>query len=120
MWIEYTEPQHVSFVSSTRDTSQIPYLCAAIHRDTPPIIAQQVSLLFPGATSIEKYDLRTNGWTQVANMNGRRLQFGVAVIDDKLYVTRPPYYRSRSRHNVLNIFATFLAVKVKFLKPGSQ
>ncbi|XP_043918874.1 kelch-like protein 5 isoform X2 [Protopterus annectens] len=39
-----------------------------------------------GATSIEKYDLRTNTWTQVANMNGRRLQFGVAVLDDKLFV----------------------------------
>uniref|UniRef100_A0A2K6E7U4 Kelch like family member 5 n=1 Tax=Macaca nemestrina TaxID=9545 RepID=A0A2K6E7U4_MACNE len=39
-----------------------------------------------GATSIEKYDLRTNMWTPVANMNGRRLQFGVAVLDDKLYV----------------------------------
>ena len=41
---------------------------------------------FPGATTIEKYDLRTNTWTQVANMNGRRLQFGVAVIEDKLYI----------------------------------
>ncbi|XP_012499971.1 PREDICTED: kelch-like protein 5 isoform X2 [Propithecus coquereli] len=39
-----------------------------------------------GATSIEKYDLRTNMWTPVANMNGRRLQFGVAVLEDKLYV----------------------------------
>ncbi|XP_048386483.1 kelch-like protein 5 isoform X3 [Stegostoma tigrinum] len=39
-----------------------------------------------GATSIEKYDLRSNTWTHVANMNGRRLQFGVAVLDDKLYV----------------------------------
>ncbi|XP_018428311.1 PREDICTED: kelch-like protein 5 isoform X2 [Nanorana parkeri] len=39
-----------------------------------------------GATSIEKYDLRTNVWTPVAIMNGRRLQFGVAVLDDKLYV----------------------------------
>ncbi|XP_078258388.1 kelch-like protein 1 [Rhinoraja longicauda] len=39
-----------------------------------------------GATTIEKYDLRTNTWTQAGVMNGRRLQFGVAVIDDKLYV----------------------------------
>ncbi|XP_071981759.1 kelch-like protein 5 isoform X3 [Engystomops pustulosus] len=39
-----------------------------------------------GATSIEKYDLRINMWMPVANMNGRRLQFGVAVLDDKLYV----------------------------------
>ena len=39
-----------------------------------------------GATSIEKYCLRTNSWTQVGNMSGRRLQFGVAVLEDKLYV----------------------------------
>ncbi|KAM4695700.1 kelch-like protein 4 [Rhinophrynus dorsalis] len=39
-----------------------------------------------GATTIEKYDLRTNSWIQISTMNGRRLQFGVAVIDNKLYV----------------------------------
>ncbi|XP_067241699.1 kelch-like protein 4 isoform X2 [Chanodichthys erythropterus] len=39
-----------------------------------------------GSTTIEKYDLRTNKWIQVGIMNGRRLQFGVAVIDNKLYV----------------------------------
>ncbi|XP_078719374.1 kelch-like protein 5 isoform X3 [Lampetra fluviatilis] len=39
-----------------------------------------------GATSIERYDLRTNTWTQVAMLSGRRLQFGVAVLDDKVYV----------------------------------
>ncbi|XP_041358583.1 kelch-like protein 5 isoform X1 [Gigantopelta aegis] len=39
-----------------------------------------------GATSIEKYDLRTNTWVQIANMNGRRLQFGVAVLEEKLFV----------------------------------
>uniref|UniRef100_H3C549 Kelch-like family member 4 n=1 Tax=Tetraodon nigroviridis TaxID=99883 RepID=H3C549_TETNG len=39
-----------------------------------------------GSTTIEKYDLRTNTWVQVGAMNGRRLQFGVAVIDNKLYV----------------------------------
>ncbi|XP_006639441.1 kelch-like protein 1 isoform X1 [Lepisosteus oculatus] len=39
-----------------------------------------------GATTLEKYDLRTNTWTQAGIMNGRRLQFGVAVIDEKLYV----------------------------------
>ncbi|XP_002713031.1 kelch-like protein 1 [Oryctolagus cuniculus] len=39
-----------------------------------------------GATTIEKYDLRTNLWIQAGVMNGRRLQFGVAVIDDKLFV----------------------------------
>ncbi|XP_022079622.1 kelch-like protein 5 [Acanthaster planci] len=39
-----------------------------------------------GATSIEKYDLRTNTWTHIGNMSGRRLQFGVAVCHDKLFV----------------------------------
>lgn len=39
-----------------------------------------------GSTTIERYDLRTNTWVQVGVMNGRRLQFGVAVIDNKLYV----------------------------------
>ncbi|KAM5288170.1 kelch-like protein 1 isoform 1-T1 [Ctenodactylus gundi] len=39
-----------------------------------------------GATTIEKYDLRTNLWIQAGVMSGRRLQFGVAVIDDKLFV----------------------------------
>ncbi|XP_014810651.1 PREDICTED: kelch-like protein 4 isoform X2 [Calidris pugnax] len=39
-----------------------------------------------GTTTIEKYDLRTNSWEQIGTMNGRRLQFGVAVIDNKLYI----------------------------------
>ncbi|XP_046669511.1 kelch-like protein 5 [Homalodisca vitripennis] len=39
-----------------------------------------------GATSIEQYDLRANKWTHAANMPGRRLQFGVAVVEGKLYV----------------------------------
>ncbi|XP_063227513.1 kelch-like protein 5 [Bacillus rossius redtenbacheri] len=39
-----------------------------------------------GSISIEKYDLRTNCWSTVAKMSGRRLQFGVAVLDDRLYV----------------------------------
>ena len=39
-----------------------------------------------GATSIEKYDPRTNTWHQVASMNARRLQFGVAVVEGKLFV----------------------------------
>ncbi|KAF1486267.1 Kelch-like protein 4, partial [Eudyptula minor novaehollandiae] len=39
-----------------------------------------------GTTTIEKYDLRTNTWIQIGTMNGRRLQFGVAVIDNKLYI----------------------------------
>ncbi|KAG8508343.1 Kelch-like protein 4 [Galemys pyrenaicus] len=39
-----------------------------------------------GTITIEKYDLRTNSWLHIATMSGRRLQFGVAVIDNKLYV----------------------------------
>uniref|UniRef100_A0A672RMS2 Uncharacterized protein n=1 Tax=Sinocyclocheilus grahami TaxID=75366 RepID=A0A672RMS2_SINGR len=39
-----------------------------------------------GATSIEQYCLRRDTWRQVAVMSGRRLQFGVAVLDDRLYV----------------------------------
>ncbi|CAD7682381.1 unnamed protein product [Nyctereutes procyonoides] len=39
-----------------------------------------------GTTTIEKYDLRTNSWLHIGTMSGHRLQFGVAVIDNKLYV----------------------------------
>ncbi|XP_050701182.1 kelch-like protein 5 isoform X2 [Eriocheir sinensis] len=39
-----------------------------------------------GSTGIEKYDLRTNSWTSIGTMTGRRLQFGVAVLDRKLHV----------------------------------
>ncbi|XP_075395268.1 kelch-like protein 4 isoform X1 [Tenrec ecaudatus] len=39
-----------------------------------------------GTTTMEKYDLRTNSWLYIGTMNGRRLQFGVAVIDNKLIV----------------------------------
>ena len=39
-----------------------------------------------GAMSIERYDMRTNSWTQYASMSGRRLQFGVSVLDGKLFV----------------------------------
>ena len=42
--------------------------------------------LLPGATSIEQYCLRRDTWRQVATMCGRRLQFGVAVLDNRLYV----------------------------------
>lgn len=38
------------------------------------------------STGIEKYDLRTNSWTSIGTMTGRRLQFGVAVLDRKLHV----------------------------------
>ncbi|XP_072153340.1 kelch-like protein 5 isoform X4 [Bemisia tabaci] len=39
-----------------------------------------------GATNIEQYNLRTDNWSFVCHMGGRRLQFGVAVLDDKLFV----------------------------------
>ncbi|XP_069985042.1 kelch-like protein 5 isoform X2 [Penaeus vannamei] len=39
-----------------------------------------------GSTGIEKYNLRTNTWNTVGTMTGRRLQFGVAVLDGKLHV----------------------------------
>jgi len=39
-----------------------------------------------GATSIERYDPRTDNWSQIASMNDRRVQFGVAVVEGKLYV----------------------------------
>lgn len=45
-----------------------------------------ILLFLIGTTTIEKYDLRTNSWIQIGTMNGRRLQFGVAVIDNKLYI----------------------------------
>lgn len=43
-------------------------------------------ILFKGTTTIEKYDLRTNSWLHMGSMNGHRLQFGVAVIGNKLYI----------------------------------
>ncbi|XP_042868768.1 kelch-like protein 5 isoform X2 [Penaeus japonicus] len=39
-----------------------------------------------GSTGIERYNLRTNTWNTVGTMTGRRLQFGVAVLDGKLHV----------------------------------
>ncbi|KAM6972696.1 kelch-like protein 5 isoform 2-T3 [Aplochiton taeniatus] len=39
-----------------------------------------------GATSIEQYCLRRDAWRQVATMSGRRLQFGVGVLEGRLYV----------------------------------
>ncbi|XP_060720612.1 kelch-like protein 5 [Tachysurus vachellii] len=39
-----------------------------------------------GATSMEQYCVRRDTWRQVGVLSGRRLQFGVAVIDQRLYV----------------------------------
>jgi len=39
------------------------------------------------ATGVEEYNPRTNEWIQVTTMETRRLQFGVAVVASKLYVT---------------------------------
>lgn len=39
-----------------------------------------------GAISIESYCPRLDKWTLLKNMSGRRLQFGVAVLEDKLII----------------------------------
>lgn len=39
------------------------------------------------ATGVEEYDPRGNKWVQITTMETRRLQFGVAVLNNKLYVT---------------------------------
>ena len=39
------------------------------------------------ATGVEEYNPRSNEWVQVTTMETRRLQFGVAVVGKKLYVT---------------------------------
>ncbi|KAI5236730.1 Kelch-Like Protein 4 [Manis pentadactyla] len=39
-----------------------------------------------GTPTVEKYDIRTNSWQHCSTMSNLRVQFGVAVIDNKLYV----------------------------------
>ncbi|XP_042906342.1 kelch-like protein 5 isoform X2 [Parasteatoda tepidariorum] len=39
-----------------------------------------------GSCRIEKYDLRSNTWCDYGTMTARRLQFGAAMIDNKLYI----------------------------------
>ncbi|XP_037072489.1 kelch-like protein 5 isoform X2 [Pollicipes pollicipes] len=39
-----------------------------------------------GSTVIERYDLRSDRWVQCGFMTSRRLQFGVAIIEERLYV----------------------------------
>nr|XP_039252170.1 kelch-like protein 5 isoform X1 [Styela clava] len=41
---------------------------------------------FSSAATIECFDPRRNTWAVFASMTGRRLQFGVAVLDEKLYL----------------------------------
>ena len=36
---------------------------------------------------MEKYDPKTNKWTSVADMLSQRSSMGVAVIEDRIYVT---------------------------------
>lgn len=66
------------------------YSCnSMVHRWTSIMyrcVLNWLSFFFKGATSIEQYCLRRDTWRQVAVMSGRRLQFGVAVLDDRLYV----------------------------------
>ncbi|XP_028150298.2 kelch-like protein 5 [Diabrotica virgifera virgifera] len=39
-----------------------------------------------GATTIESYDPRCDAWAVAHHMNGRRLQFGIALMGDKLLI----------------------------------
>lgn len=39
-----------------------------------------------GPFSIESYCPRLNRWTVLKNLTGRRMQFGVAVLEDKLII----------------------------------
>ena len=49
------------------------------------------------ATGIEEYNPRSNKWTHLTTMETRRLQFGVAIVNGKLYVTGNVGYSSLSR-----------------------
>ena len=71
-------PERRSMLQSTRTCPRkatVGYLYAVGGMDTNK-----------GATSIERYDPRTDTWSQIASMNGRRLQFGVAVVESRLFV----------------------------------
>jgi len=71
-------PERRSLLQSTRTCPRkatVGYLYAVGGMDTNK-----------GAMTIERYDLRTNTWSQFASMSGRRLQFGVSVLEGKLYV----------------------------------
>jgi kelch-like protein 1/4/5 len=71
-------PERRSLLQSTRTCprkSTVGYLYAVGGMDTSK-----------GALSIERYDMRTDTWSQFASMTSRRLQFGVCVVQGKLYV----------------------------------
>lgn len=42
---------------------------------------------------MEEYNPRTNEWVQITTMETRRLQFGVAVVANKLYVTGETFFQ---------------------------
>ncbi|XP_035192292.1 kelch-like protein 1 [Oxyura jamaicensis] len=91
MWVKYDMQRRCSDLSMLLAYVRLPLL-------PPQFVLQKVYITVhfqyvpfrmnnnKGDTTIEKYDLRTNIWIQAGVMNGRRLQFGVAVIDDKLFV----------------------------------
>lgn len=59
-------------------------------RVEPPIISSHISgidAVKGAATGVEEFNPRTNEWLQITTMETRRLQFGVAVVGNKLYVT---------------------------------
>lgn len=76
----------VGGMDATKGTPAPMQLLYGICNDPVETVQTLAASTVPGSTTIEKYDLRTNTWVQVGVMNGRRLQFGVAVIDNKLYV----------------------------------
>ena len=70
------------------------YLFVLLVLLTPPINIFNTVLFHAGidavkgaATGIEEYNPRSNKWTQITTMETRRLQFGVAIVNGKLYVT---------------------------------
>ena len=51
---------------------------------------------------IEEYNPRSDTWRHVATMTTRRLQFGVAVLDNKLYLTGKVL-----NHNLCTLHSSF-------------
>ncbi|XDV14818.1 hypothetical protein PO909_015001 [Leuciscus waleckii] len=80
------EPENTSTQGHCRGTFRRGW--HGCHKSVFPVPSKNASTASTskGATSIEQYCLRRDTWRQVAVMSGRRLQFGVAVLDDRLYV----------------------------------